>query len=124
MAAQQSKTRELATAIGFLSLNILGVVTFVIFPVVLSLIMAFTNWDLRRHNMFRNDPLEFIGFANFVRLLTESDFLRYFGNTLFMMMVIPFSVGGALLSAILLSKDTRGGGGRVGAWLLAGTGLV
>ncbi|MFW6032903.1 MAG: carbohydrate ABC transporter permease, partial [Phycisphaeraceae bacterium] len=124
MASLASKRRNLVVAIGFLLPNILGVLTFVVFPVIFSIFMAFSNWDLKKHNLEVFEPLEFVGLGNFIRLLTEADFLRYFGNTLFLMIAIPFSVAGSLLAAILLSKDTRGGGGRVGVWLLAGTGLV
>ncbi len=49
-----------------------------------------------------------------------SRFLTYFGNTLFFMMGIPLAVGGSLIAAIMLSQDTRGGGGRNYAWLIAG----
>lgn len=102
----------------FLLPNMIGVLTFVILPVVFSVVLAFTNWDLRRHNMFKEEPLKFVGLDNFIRLVTEGDFFRFLGNTLFLMMAIPFSVGGALLAAILLSKNSRGGGGKVFLWLL------
>lgn len=107
----------------FLTPNLLGVLAFVVFPVLFSIMLAFTNWDLRLHNMFKDEPLEFVGFENFIRLFTQSDFLRYLGNTLFLMIGIPLSVGGSLFAAMLLSSDTRGGSGRVWAWLLASGGL-
>lgn len=122
MAVTASR-RNLVTALAFLAPNIVGVLTFVVFPVLFSILLAFTNWDLRRHNMYKDEPLQFVGFDNFLRLLSESDFLRFLGNTLFLMMGIPFSVAGALFAAILLSKDTRGGGGRVFLYLIA-TGLL
>ncbi|MCP4642202.1 MAG: sugar ABC transporter permease, partial [bacterium] len=80
--------------------------------------------DLRKHNMFKDEPLSFVGLDNFTRLLTEADFLKYFGNTLFLMLGIPFAIGGALCSALLLSKDPRAGGGRPYLWLVASAGLV
>lgn len=117
--AGSKKARTTGIALMFLAPNILGVLTFVIFPLVFSIVLAFTNWDLRRHNQYKDEPLEFVGLENFIRLLTEGDFVRYLGNTLFLMILIPFAVGGSLLAAMLLSKDTRGGGGRVYAYLVA-----
>ncbi|MFW6060145.1 MAG: carbohydrate ABC transporter permease [Phycisphaeraceae bacterium] len=147
---EHRKWRNLPAALGFLLPNILGVLAFTVLPVAFSVVLAFTNWDLRRHNMFRNEPLAFVGFENFVRLIFGNyenlgrfvqwvtfqelaepdapifagDFLPYLGNTLFLMLAMPFAVGGSLLAAMLLSKDTRGGGGWVHAWLLASVALV
>jgi multiple sugar transport system permease protein len=141
--------RKLLTALMFLAPNIVGVLAFVVFPVVFSIALACTDWDLRRHNMFKSERLSFVGLDNFVRLVFgshdnmyrfwqwitlqpledrdapffASEFLRYFGNTLFLMMGIPFAVAGSLVAAILLSKDTRGRG-RVFVALLAACGLI
>ncbi len=109
---------------GFLGPNILGVLVFTIFPVLFSVLLAFTNWDLRLHNMYKDNSLNWVGFDNFVRLFTEADFVRFLGNTLFLMMGIPFAVAGSLIAAILLSKDTRAGGGRTFLWLIAASALI
>jgi len=118
------KRRELLTALLFLGPNILGVMCFVVLPVVFAIGLAFTNWDLRLHNMFKDEPLRFVGLDNFVRLLTEGDFTRFLGNTLFLMMGIPFAIGGSLVAAILLSREPRGGSRRAFGYAAAGVGLV
>ena len=124
MASRRRDYQNLGRAIAFLLPNILGVLTFVVFPVVFSVLLAFTNWDLRRHNMFHDAALSFVGLANFVQLFNDADFVEALLNTLFMMMGIPFSVAGSLFAASLLSKDTRGGGGRVYGWLIGAAVLV
>ncbi len=150
MASSKKKRRETLLAISFLLPNMLGVLTFVIIPVAFSIFLAFSNWDLRLHNMFKSEPMEFVGLENFIRLiwgdeqtfhrfcnwitfqpvddpeapLIRGEFLRYLGNTLFLMMGIPFSVGGSLIAAILLSKDTRGGSRGVYLWLIFGSVLI
>lgn len=115
--------KQLGAALLFLGPNLIGVLAFTVFPVLFSIMLAFTNWDLRLHNMFKDEPLRFVGFDNFVRLFSESDFLRYLGNTLFLMIGIPFSVAGSLMAAMLLSSDTRGGSRTMWLWLLASGGL-
>ena len=122
--SKKKNTRNALVAMSFLAPNILGVMIFTVFPVVFSIVLAFTNWDLELHNIYKDNSIEFNGFSNFVRLFTESDFLKFLGNTLFLMMGIPFGVGGALFAAILLSKDTRGGGGKVYAYMIATTVLI
>ena len=117
--AGSKKAKTTGIALTFLAPNILGVLTFVVFPLAFSIVLAFSNWDLKQHNPYKDESIEFVGLENFIRLLTESDFVRFLGNTLFLMMGIPFAVGGSLIAAMLLSKDTRGGGGRVYAYLIA-----
>ncbi|WP_428388915.1 carbohydrate ABC transporter permease [Mucisphaera sp.] len=123
---------DLAAGLLFLSPNIVGVLVFTVFPVFFSLMMAFTNWDITLHNKYKEDGnLEFVGLGNFIEMFSVGDafswdakFLIYLGNTLFFMMGIPFAVMGSLTFAMLLSKDPRGGGGRVLAWLLGSLGLA
>ena len=140
--ALTSTRREVLTGLGFLAPNIFGVLLFVVFPVVFSFGMAFTNWDLTQQNMFKPEAsVRFTGLDNLNELLTEnrvgtesadgdpvtlweavssSRFITFFGNTLFFMMGIPLAVGGSLVAALLLSQDTRAGGGRNYAFLIAG----
>jgi multiple sugar transport system permease protein len=98
---------DLREAFFFLTPNLLGVLAFVIFPVIFSLAMAFTNWDLKQHNQFSDESIKFVGLRNFIDLFTEGQFLRFLGNTLFFMMGIPLSVIGSLAAAMLLSTDAR-----------------
>ena len=146
-STSRSTSRNLAVGLAFLAPNILGVLLFTVFPVVFSLLMAFTNWDLTQQNMFKPEAdVRFVGLDNVTELLTEdrvgepdpggaagdtiglleafwsARFTRYLGNTLFFMMAIPFAVGGSLLAAIALSQDTRAGGGR--NWAVLGIGGV
>ncbi len=120
----RSSLRRLGTGLAFLAPNLLGVLVFVAFPVLFAIVLAFTNWDLKQHNMFQDNPLRFVGLENFLRLFQEGDFFRYLGNTLFLMMGIPFSIAGSLFAATLLIKDTRGGDKVVWGWLIAGIVLV
>lgn len=94
----------LATGLAFLLPNIIGFCVFTLFPLIASLGMAFTNWDLRLHNQFNRGSVHFVGFENFHRLLVHPDFWLYFGNTLFLMLIIPFSIAGSLGAAMLLSR--------------------
>jgi len=72
--------------------------------------------------MFTDPPVRFVGIENFARLFSERDFSQFFGNTLFLMMGIPFGVAGSLAAAVLLSQTLRGGRGWT--WVLATLGLI
>jgi multiple sugar transport system permease protein len=91
------------TALLFLTPNFLGFLTFMALPILFSLVMAFTNWQ-----MTEAMPIKFVGLANFIDLLTDTRFWKFFGNTIYLMMGIPFSIAGSLLLAIILSQKLRG----------------
>ena len=57
--------REISTGVLFLLPNILGFLAFTTIPLAISLFMAFTDWNLEMHNMFQNQELRSVGFANY-----------------------------------------------------------
>ncbi|MFZ4735227.1 MAG: carbohydrate ABC transporter permease [Bradymonadia bacterium] len=96
-------------ALLYLSPNLVGFLGFTLVPLVISLVMAFTNWDLKQHNMFHPEASpRFVGLDNFILLLREDEFLRYLGNTLVMMVGIPFGMAGSLGAALLLNTPLNG----------------
>lgn len=94
--------------LSFLLPNILGFCVFILVPLLTSFTLAFSNWDVQLHNMFKTHPLRWVGIENFRVLLEQPDFWQYLGNTLFLMMGIPFAIAGSLLAALLLSRDNDG----------------
>jgi len=105
--SRQSRSRRLAVGLLFLLPNILGFLAFILVPMVMSFGMAFTDWDFLRHNMFRHEPLHFIGLGNFARLISHPLFWQYLGNTLFLMLGLPFAIAGSLGAALLLTRAGR-----------------
>lgn len=121
MALNKKSLKELAGGLLFLAPNILGFLAFVLIPLVFSFYMAFTNWDLTLHNMFKDEAPRLVGFDNFIRLFEDDKFWYFLRNTLFLMLGVPFSIAGSLGIAILLSKDLKGGGGSTKRLLLFGS---
>jgi multiple sugar transport system permease protein len=118
------KRRMLRNGILFILPNVVGFLAFTLLPLIVSFCMAFTNWDVRLHNNFTGEWPRFVWFENFRRLVTEPDFFQYLGNTLFLMMGIPFGIAGSLGAALLLNNDLHGGHRRVWAYVLAAAGLT
>ncbi|OIJ17428.1 ABC transporter [Anaerobacillus alkalilacustris] len=72
-------------------------ITFTIYPILLTFYYSFTSYS------GMGSP-EFIGFANYTRLLTDTYFLQAFFNTLYIWGInFFFQIGIALLLAILFS---------------------
>jgi multiple sugar transport system permease protein len=111
--------RRLAIGLAFLLPNLTGFLVFTLFPLVVSFSMAFTNWDLTLHNMFKTESVHFAGLTNFGRLFSHPDFWQFVGNTFFLMLGIPFSMAASLGAALLLSKKFPTGRRTVGPMLIA-----
>jgi len=90
-------------ALGFLLPNFLGFLIFTIGPVLFSLLVSFSNWNLQQ-----TIPFRWVGFENFVELLHTQEFWLYFINTIYLMLGLPLSIAGSLFLALLLSQRLRG----------------
>lgn len=97
------RRKEGLAAMFFLAPNFLGFLTFLAFPVILSIILAMSDYKFRLGGTW-----EFVGFRNFYDLLTHGNFWFYFYNTIFLMLGIPISIAGSLFLAVLLTRKLKG----------------
>jgi len=92
--------QEERTAYLFLLPSIAGFLVFMAYPAVLGLLLSFTNTN----NL--NSPLNFIGLANFRKLLHDNYFLISLKNNIFYMLSFtPMVVAVSLLFAIILNRN-------------------
>jgi len=96
-----ASTKEAISGFGFLLPNFLGFLIFTSIPVIASFSLAFFKWDLL-------SPAQFVGFDNFIKLVTDRNFWYYCYNTIFLMMAIPISILGSLGLAVILNKSLKG----------------
>ncbi len=95
--------RNFRTALLFLGPSLFGFLLFTAGPLLFSLGASFTNWNLQR-----TIPMRFVGTANFTSLLADRRFWLFLGNTLYLMLGMPFAIFGSLWLAILLKRKIRG----------------
>jgi len=96
------KQRETLAAYGFLMPNFLGFMLFTSIPVVLSLIMAFTHWNIFKAPFW-------VGLENFTRLVPNDPFFwQYVYNTVFLMSGIPVGMAGSLIVALMMNQKLKG----------------
>ena len=82
----------------FLLPTILGFIVFVIWPVVMSTIYSFTNYDGVR-------AYQFVGFKNYAKLLTNKEFLGSLWNTLYFAVgTVPLGCLLAIFVAVVLNQ--------------------
>jgi arabinogalactan oligomer/maltooligosaccharide transport system permease protein len=101
--------------ITLLTLPVLGIVIFTVVPILLLILVAFTNYD--QNHMPPNELFSWVGFDNFLSLFGGGGltvtfgyaFVRVLGWTLVwaFFSTITTYIGGILLSLLLNSKKTR-----------------
>ena len=113
--------RAFLRALPFLLPNLVGFLVFTLVPVAACFALGLTRYRLAPITSLQDlcDQVRFVGLGNFIRLLgwhaeggrlvaNDPLFWRYLGNTLFLMLGIPLSIGGSLLLALLLNQRLRG----------------
>lgn len=107
-----SDKQEALAAYCFLAPNFLGFLAFTSVPVIVSMVMAFTHW-----NVFRS-PI-WVGVDNFRSLLwfhhehgrlaaNDPMFWKYLGNTLYLMIGIPIGMIASLGVALIMNRKLKG----------------
>ena len=80
---------------------ILHFLVFVAFPILFSLVLTFNKWNII-------SPMEYIGLANYSRILQDSLFWKAVGNTLiFLAIHIPLQIIVALALAEILNQKIK-----------------
>jgi multiple sugar transport system permease protein len=96
------RTRNNAWVILFLTPSFIGLLIFTLIPILASLGLTFTKWDLI------TSP-RFTGFSNFIQLASDAKFWRALGHTLqFILGYIPLVMITSLLAALLLDQKILG----------------
>lgn len=89
-------------AYSFIAPNFIGFAIFTLIPVIFAFILAFMSWD-------GNNPIQFVGLANFKRLVDDTRFLAALRNTIvYCIATVPLTLAAALGLAILLNKKIKG----------------
>ncbi|MGI6567461.1 MAG: carbohydrate ABC transporter permease [Limnochordia bacterium] len=99
------RRRQMFSNYLFVAPAVLGVLIFQLGPMIVSLYLSFTRYDIVR-------PARWIGLTNYVRIFTEDDlFYRALLNTAYYSgLTLPLRLIIALIAAVLLNSKLRGMG--------------
>jgi multiple sugar transport system permease protein len=96
------RRQEMIAGYLFLLPNLLGFLTFSVFPILAALYLTFTDWDL-------GGTPELVGFDNFGRMVRDDIFWKAFFNTFyFAFIAVPTGVFFAFCLALLINRKIRG----------------
>ncbi|TLS52421.1 sugar ABC transporter permease [Paenibacillus antri] len=86
----------------FIGPAVLGLLAFVVLPVLFSLVLSFTNWD-------GSASISFIGLDNFARLFQDVVYLKAMRTTgIYALIAVPLTVAASILVAALLDRRIAG----------------
>ena len=93
------------TAICFVAPNLIGFVVFILLPVLFSLIVSFTDFNIYKGF----DDVKFVGFENFIKMFKDSWFIAaFFNNLKFTLVTIPILITLSITLATLLNNKVFG----------------
>ena len=94
----------LRAIIGFIGPSIILLLIFMLIPIVVSLVISFTDFDV--YAIYNWGNASFIGFQNYVNLMQDPLFWRALLNTLYALVVaMPLTVILALSFAALINRE-------------------
>lgn len=89
-------------ALLFLLPSLIGLAIFILYPIIASLVMSFTNWD-------GLTPMEFVGLKNYTRLLNNETFKISLFNTFYYTVVsVPLTITFSILLALMMNVKVKG----------------
>lgn len=93
------KRKEAVVGWLFLAPEAIGIITLAIFPILFSLILSFTNWNL----IGGFQEMKWVGLDNFQRMIGDSKFWKALeNNILFTAVTVPVGLLIAMLMAVLV----------------------
>jgi multiple sugar transport system permease protein len=97
-----TRKKDNLTALVFLAPWLVGLLVITIGPMIASLVLSFTNYDLLQ-------PPEWAGFDNFVRMLSDERLHNSLRVTfVYVFVSVPLQLTIALLLAVILDRGVRG----------------
>jgi multiple sugar transport system permease protein len=98
------KRKEAFWGYAFIAPLIAGFLIFSIGPMITSIGLSFTEWDI-----ISKDPPTFIGLENYIEIISGDRLIPIaFGNTIYLMIGIPIGMAGSLLLALAMNQRIRG----------------
>ena len=95
------KTKRNLIAYSFIAPNFIGFTVFTLGPILFAFLLAFLKWD-------GNNPMEFVGFGNFTKLVSDTRFTDALKNTIiYSLATVPLTLLCALILALTLNQKIR-----------------
>lgn len=92
--------REDLTGYAFIAPTLIGLFAFTLFPILASFVLSFTNWNF----IAGFSKMKFVGWDNFIKLMSDSIFIKSLENNLILLFVVPITLALSLMLAVVIDK--------------------
>lgn len=99
--AYSYRGREVSAAMMFLSPWVIGMIVLTGGPILFSIVMSFTRYDVLT-------PARYVGLDNYLEIFSDASFYKSLYNTAFMVLRIPLGLAIGLAIAMLMNQKVRG----------------
>ena len=111
MSKQKKKNEKnkILQALPFMLPSFVGMLVFSFFPVVISILLSFTDWNGLERLTVNTIFDHFVGAENYLKILSGSEFWRVLGHTLYyIILYIPLVFVASMGIALLLNRKKKG----------------
>lgn len=112
MTRLKSSEKEAIAGYLFILPNFAGFLLFTLLPVIFSFLFSFVRWDLLSTPVLigLNNFINLLGFHKEAGAVVANDplFWKCFGNTLYLMMIIPLEIMASLILALMINQKIKG----------------
>lgn len=101
--------KKFIQALPFMLPSFIGMLIFSLFPVIIAILLSFTDWNGLERLTVNTFSEHFIGLDNYKNILSGTEFWRVLGHTLYyIILYIPLLFVASMGIALLLNKKKRG----------------
>lgn len=105
---QKKKAQENLTGWFFISPLMIGLMLFLFFPLFFAIFVSFTDYSMLSEHSFFDFQFSFVGFDQYVKAFTNSDFLQSLWNATINCIGVPIGIVLSIAITNLLIKNKRG----------------
>lgn len=106
---KKSGKNRILQALPFMMPSFIGMLVFSLFPVVISILLSLTDWNGLERLTVNTIFDHFVGFENYIRILSGNEFWQVLGHTLYyIVLYIPLVFVASMGIALLLNKKKKG----------------
>lgn len=100
-----SKARQNITGYLFIAPNMIGFTFFLLIPVLFSLVISFTSWDM----VSGISGVKFTGLRNYINLASDTFFIKScINNIIYTLAFVPSTMFFALILAVIMNRNIWG----------------
>ena len=98
MKLKTRNLKEYCWGYAFVAPLIIGLILFLLYPLVSAVVYSFSDYDLF------HKP-EFVGFANYANVFKDAVFWKSFKNILLYSLSVPVTIFVSLILSVVMNKD-------------------